>query len=240
MATGGRPNPLRVPGSEGASNVFNFQYFDDAEAILDAMSRSKTAVVTGGSYIAYELAEGFREAGLEVFWLHRGPYFLRRALDPEGGALVDDIARDHGVALGHVSGQIQTFLDSESARPELAECRAVLAAALADLQAMVVTMTGYLIASQENARDLYRLGLESVTFLLAVGDLLFGWLLLWHAEIALEALDAAPSDRDRAFYAGKVATAKFFVKNVLPRLAADRRIVESVDLTAMDLSEEAF
>src|SRR3954467_3242942 len=97
VATGGRPNHLRAAGAEGASNVFNFQYFDDAESILDAIHGSKRAAVTGGSYIAYELAEGFREQGLEVFWLHRGPYFLRRVLDPEGGALVDDIAREHGV-----------------------------------------------------------------------------------------------------------------------------------------------
>ncbi|MCC6177653.1 MAG: NAD(P)/FAD-dependent oxidoreductase [Chloroflexi bacterium] len=97
IATGGRPNSLRVPGAEGAGNVFNFQYFDDAEAILEAVHASKRAVVTGGSYIAYELAEGFREQGLEVFWLHRGPHFLRRILDPEGGALVDDIAAIHGV-----------------------------------------------------------------------------------------------------------------------------------------------
>jgi 3-phenylpropionate/trans-cinnamate dioxygenase ferredoxin reductase subunit len=99
VATGGRPNHLRVPGAEGASNVFNFQYFDDAEAILDAIHGSKRAAVTGGSYIAYELAEGFREQGLETYWLHRGPHFLRRVLDPEGGALVDDIAREHGVTM---------------------------------------------------------------------------------------------------------------------------------------------
>jgi NAD(P)H-nitrite reductase large subunit len=99
IATGGRPNHLRVPGAEGASNIFNFQYFDDAEAILDAIHTSKRAAVTGGSYIAYELAEGFREQGLEVYWLHRGPHFLRRVLDPEGGALVDDIAREHGVTM---------------------------------------------------------------------------------------------------------------------------------------------
>jgi alkylation response protein AidB-like acyl-CoA dehydrogenase len=149
------------------------------------------------------------------------------------------IARDHGAALGHVAGQIQVFLDGEP-RPELAECRAVLAAALADLQAMVVTMTGYLMASQQNPRDLYRLGLESVPFLLAVGDVLIGWLLLRNAEVALQALDAGPSERDRAFYEGKVTAAKFFAKNVLPRLASERRIVESVDLMAMDLSEGSF
>lgn len=99
VATGGRPNHLRAPGAEGAKNVFNFQYFDDAEAILEAIHTSKRAAVTGGSYIAYELAEGFREQGLEVYWLHRGPHFLRRVLDPEGGALVDDIAHDHGVTM---------------------------------------------------------------------------------------------------------------------------------------------
>src|SRR2546421_10758990 len=29
IATGGRPNPLRVPGSEGAKYLFNFQDFDE-------------------------------------------------------------------------------------------------------------------------------------------------------------------------------------------------------------------
>ncbi len=150
------------------------------------------------------------------------------------------IARDKGVALQHVVGRIQQFLGSDTARPELADARTLLAAALADLQAMVTALTGYLVDSQRDAREVYRLGLESVPFLLAVGDLLIGWLLLEQAEIALTALDGAPIDRDRAFYDGKVATAAFFAKNVLPRLTADRRILEAVDLTIMDLREEAF
>lgn len=125
VATGGRPNPLRVTGAEGASNVYNFQYFDDAEAILDAIHGSKRAAVTGGSYIAYELAEGFREQGLEVYWLHRGPHFLRRVLDPEGGALVDDIAREHGVHMLYGStieecirdnGKVKTVVESNGQR----------------------------------------------------------------------------------------------------------------------------
>jgi Acetyl-CoA dehydrogenase C-terminal like len=82
--------------------------------------------------------------------------------------------------------------------------------------------------------------LESVAFLLAVGDLLIGWLLLQQAEIALNALDADVSEKDRAFYTGKIAAAKFFVENVLPRLAAERKIVESVDLAIMELREDAF
>ena len=150
------------------------------------------------------------------------------------------IARDQGRALQHVVGQVQQFLGSDTARSELADARTLLATALADLQAMAAAMTGYLQSSQENARELYRLGLESVRFLLVVGDLFIGWLLLHQAEIALNALDSEVSGRDRSFYTGKVAVANFFAKNVLPRLTADRKIVEAVDLTAMDLREEAF
>jgi hypothetical protein len=64
--------------------------------------------------------------------------------------------------------------------------------------------------------------------------------LLWHAEVALAALDGGASQRDEAFYRGKVTTAVFFAEAVLPRLAADRVAVESQSLTAMELDEDAF
>jgi len=150
------------------------------------------------------------------------------------------IVRDHGVALQHLVTQIEAFIESDDARAELVDARSRLTTALDDLQAWVNTMTGYLVDSQESARELYRVGLESVRFLLAVGDLLIGWLLLRHAEIALAALDGDPSAADRAFYNGKVAAAKFFVNNMLPRLTADRGIAANVDLAIMDLREEAF
>ena len=150
------------------------------------------------------------------------------------------IARDQGVALSHVVAQMEKFIDSPTGRPELATSRAQLAEALDHLRAMVATMTGYLLGAQQDARELYRVGLESVSFLMAVGDLVIGWLLLRQAEIALIALDGDPDPREQAFYSGKVAVANFFVRNVLPRLAAERRIVEAVDLAIMDLSEDAF
>jgi alkylation response protein AidB-like acyl-CoA dehydrogenase len=150
------------------------------------------------------------------------------------------IARDQGVALSHVVGQIEKFLDDDGARPELAHGRALLRQALDDVRGMVTDLTSYLISSQQDARDLYRVGLESVPFLLAVGDLFIGWLLLRQAEIALDALESDPSQRDRDFYRGKVAAAQFFAKNVLPRLSAQRRIAAEVDLAVMDLDEAAF
>lgn len=98
VATGGRPNPAPVPGGDsGAAGLYNFQYWDDAAAIREYMNRARHAVVVGGSYIAYELAEAFRHHGMQVTWLIRGSRFLRRVLDEQGGRLVDKIAREAGV-----------------------------------------------------------------------------------------------------------------------------------------------
>jgi NAD(P)H-nitrite reductase large subunit len=111
IATGGRPNPLPAPGaSPEIKGIFNFQYWDDAAAIREHIETAKHAVVVGGSYIAYELAEAFRHHGLQVTWLIRGPRFLRRVLDEDGGALVDDIARAAGVEIkyGGEVAEVQT------------------------------------------------------------------------------------------------------------------------------------
>ena len=70
---------------------------------------------------------------------------------------------------------------------------------------------------------------------------MIGWLLLSHAEIALRQLDQVPAGAaDRDFYAGKLAAARFFAATVLPRLAAERAIVEETTLDLMDLPEAAF
>jgi len=81
--------------------------------------------------------------------------------------------------------------------------------------------------------------LQSVPFLLGLGDLLIGWLLLRHGGIALRALDQDAA-RDREFYRGKVAVARFFAATVLPHLSALRLTVENDDLAVMELSDDAF
>ena len=99
IATGGRPNPLKVPGADGASLLFNFQYFDETKAMVARIPESKVAVVMGGSFIGYELTEAFAFRKLETHWIQRGPWFLRRALDEPGGKTVSLLAEDAGVHL---------------------------------------------------------------------------------------------------------------------------------------------
>jgi NAD(P)H-nitrite reductase large subunit len=99
IATGGRPNPLQCDGADRAKYVFNFQYFDEAKGMVARIPESKVAVVLGGSFIGYELTEAFAFRKLETHWLQRGPWFLRRALDEQGGKVVSLLAQDAGVHL---------------------------------------------------------------------------------------------------------------------------------------------
>ncbi|MET7770696.1 acyl-CoA dehydrogenase [Nocardia sp. NPDC005366] len=148
------------------------------------------------------------------------------------------IIRDRGAALAHVNGRIAAFLDARTGRFE-AE-RALLATAVADVGAMAATLTGYAMAGQQDPAELYKVGLGSVRFLMAVGDLLIGWRLLEQAEIAAAALAVDAAEKDRPFYTGKVAVASFFAKNVLPELTATRNILAAIDNDIMELDEAAF
>ena len=150
------------------------------------------------------------------------------------------IIRDKGVALAYVAGQIEQFVANESGNGRLKAERALLSTALQDVQAMAASLTGYLMAAQEEAANVYKVGLGSVRFLMSVGDLMIGWLLQRHAAVAIEALDAGATGADRAFYEGKIAVASFFAKNFLPLLTSTRTVLENLDNEIMELDEAAF
>ncbi|MEU4566025.1 acyl-CoA dehydrogenase [Micromonospora sp. NPDC023956] len=151
------------------------------------------------------------------------------------------IVRDKGKALMTVSGEIQEFIASEGGNGQLKEERAALGKALAEVQTILGVLTGWLGEAQAGEpRALYKVGLSSRRLLLALGDVVVGWLLQRQADVALRALVGEVSATDRAFYTGKVAAARFFAREVLPRIGSDRRIIENTDLDLMDLPEEAF
>ena len=150
------------------------------------------------------------------------------------------IVRDKGVALAHVAAEIEQFVKNESGNGRLKSERELLATALTDVQGMAAALTGYLMAAQEEAANIYKVGLGSVRFLMAVGDLLIGWLLARQAAVAVEKLDAGATGADRDFYEGKVVVASFFAKNFLPLLTSTRTIIENLDNEVMEMPEAAF
>jgi len=155
------------------------------------------------------------------------------------------IIRDRGQAIDALLLQMQDVVKADDGSGFLAAERKLLGRGIEDLQGIVAVMVAAVRQSDPSRGGdpsaLYPVGQNTTRLLLAAGDLVVAWLLLRQADVAQAALDAGPvSVADRRFYQGKVAAASFFAKTVLPRLAAERQIAESVDNALMDLVEDAF
>ncbi|MFI0153270.1 acyl-CoA dehydrogenase [Streptomyces lydicus] len=149
------------------------------------------------------------------------------------------IVRDQGQALTVLSDEIKKFLADNVGGDELAQARGELAKAAADLEAIVGAMLTDLAATEQDVKSIYKVGLNTTRLLLASGDVVIGYLLLKGAAVAAEKL-AGASAKDKPFYTGKIAAAKFFAHNVLPGVGVERGLAESVDQSLMELDEAAF
>ncbi len=155
------------------------------------------------------------------------------------------IVRDHGQSMTGLSMQIAQFAKDLGAQAGYFDAeREALGKALENVQGIVGYMAGAAFQSDPRTggdlKNLYKVGQNSTRLLLGAGDLIVGWLLMRQAEVAKTALDAGASPKDVDFYTGKIAAAKFFVHQVLPRLAAERAMAESTDLSLMEVPEAAF
>jgi hypothetical protein len=220
-----RVNDLLLPLVKGCGS----------ERAYELLGHEALQTFGGSGYLQdYPLEQYVRDAKIDT--LYEGTTAIQ-SLD----LVFRKIVRDRGGALGVVAGEIQTFLTDETGNGQLKTERLALGAALADVQAMLATVTGWIGAAAAGQPDeVYKVGLASRRVLLAVGDLVVGWLLQRQADVALAALAGETTVTDRAFYEGKIASARFFAREVLPRLASDRRIVETTTLDVMQLPEESF
>src|SRR5580698_2728409 len=150
------------------------------------------------------------------------------------------VVRNGGAALGQLTGQIREFAAAEGGNGRLKAERTALARAAGDVEAIAAAMNGFLGGMAEQPAEVYKAGLNTTRLLLALGDLVIGWLLARQAEIAQARLDEGTAGADRAFYEGKIGAARFFAATVLPRLATERQLTEATTLDLMDLPEEAF
>jgi alkylation response protein AidB-like acyl-CoA dehydrogenase len=146
------------------------------------------------------------------------------------------IVKDGGKALRKIAKEIGALAASGGAN---AEIKAGLGVALNEVNVAIGSMVGVAIASQEVPKEIYKVGLNTSRLLMNVGDIICAWLLIRAADVATEKL-ANASDKDKPFYEGKIAAAKFFVTNVLPYISVDRAIIEKADNTLMELAENAF
>ena len=145
------------------------------------------------------------------------------------------IVKDGGRALTLLAKEIGKFAASGG---ELSAEKAALAKALQEVNEMTGVLVGFAMESQEKPVEIYKTGLNTTRLLMAVGEIIIAWLLLRQADIALA--NSANPGRDADFYAGKIESAKFFIRTVLPHISAEKAILESEDGGLMNISEAAF
>jgi alkylation response protein AidB-like acyl-CoA dehydrogenase len=141
------------------------------------------------------------------------------------------IGRDQGATLQGLLGQIKAT--AEGLPAELTVEKQALTRALGDVQGIMAAMLGKL------GQSVYHVGLHGNRILFSLAELVIGWRLAVSAQVAIGKLATAQGD-DRDFYTGKIASARFYVQQVLPQLAVNRQVIEQSDLALMDLSDTAW
>lgn len=98
LATGGAPNPLKLPGA-GLANVFVLRSKAQAEQIINAAQPGQRAVIIGESFIALECASALREYGLDVTVLARHAIPFAKQFGEAVGKAIRRLHEEHGVKL---------------------------------------------------------------------------------------------------------------------------------------------
>ncbi|HEX2028703.1 MAG TPA: acyl-CoA dehydrogenase [Nitriliruptorales bacterium] len=190
-------------------------------------------VLGGSGYTCdYPIEQYIRDAKIDT--VYEGTTGIQ-ALDLFFRKIVRDRGRTLTWLLEEVRDSAKAGVDGD---PFAAE-RDVLGGALEDVQAHVGAMVGFLMAAAERPDEIYKVGLNTNALLDSLSELVIGWLLLRHAEVASAAL-ADAAEPDRSFYAGKIASARFWARTVLPQVGLRRHQAETTDLALMELPATAF
>jgi len=85
------------------------------------------------------------------------------------------------------------------------------------------------------------IALTATGFLECFSEVLMGQFILEQGLLAGEKLKGVNADSsDGIFYRGKMETAKYFCRNILPNVFARHTVLQQEDSSALDIPEEAF
>ena len=96
LATG---SAAHVPPIEGADapGVFVYRTLDDIKKIGRRAQSVRAAIVVGGGLLGIEAADALRRRGLEVWLLESGEHFMRRQLDADAAARLEQCIAEKGI-----------------------------------------------------------------------------------------------------------------------------------------------
>lgn len=186
--------------------------------------------VFGGSGFTqdYPIEQYIRDAKIDT--LYEGTTGIQ-ALD----LFFRKIARDQGATVAALSNEIVEFVKGGIDNDPISVEREMLGRLLDDAQAHLGVLVGHAMAAMAGQpTEIYKTGLQTNALLDSMAEVVIAWQLLRHAEIAIVGADDDP------FLAGKVASARFFVRHVAPKISGRRGAAEAEDGALMNLPVEAF
>ncbi len=148
-----------------------------------------------------------------------------RKLNLRGGALVRQLGKD-----------IHEFCAAHAGHPSLATEMKRLDEALEALNKTIMGYAGFFSSGR-----LRQIPLTATRLLEMLAEVTVGHLLLEGAVIANEKMQGlGEKDREFAFYAAKVHTARFFIRNILPGVKMKAEIIADGDTSAIDMQPDQF
>ncbi|MGZ3422960.1 MAG: acyl-CoA dehydrogenase [Polyangiales bacterium] len=180
----------------------------------------------------YPVEQYCRDA--KIFSIYEGTNHIQ-SMDLVGRKL----GQNGGANLQAFLGDVGKFIAENSDHPVLGPSVKELQAAHEAVGGSAMRLLGWFQAGK-----MAMVPLVATRFLEMMSELAVGWLLLEGARIAHASSAKLPEGdagaKDRAFYAGKVAAAKYYALNVVPGVKLKAEIMSREDTSPLDITDEAF
>ncbi|NLV21285.1 MAG: acyl-CoA dehydrogenase [Syntrophomonadaceae bacterium] len=177
----------------------------------------------------YPIAELYRDCRIYPIW--EGTNYIQS---------MDLVGRKFTMAKGQVFGlwlkQIEDFLAANRGAAGFEREFEIMDAATQSYKELLGTLGGYMGEGKVRMMPLF-----STRILHATAKLLGGKLILDQAMLAQKKIDELGQEHfDYAFYAGKIASARFYIGNIVPEIETTSKIFKNGDKSALEIPEEAF
>ena len=114
LATGSNPFMLPIPGKD-LDGVLAYRDIADTQAMIDAATQYRHAVVIGGGLLGLEAANGLMKRGMQVTVVHASEWLMERQLDPVAGQMLQKALQERGMEF-LLQAQTQELLGNADGR----------------------------------------------------------------------------------------------------------------------------
>ena len=114
IATGSNPFILPLPGKD-LHGVLAYRDIADTQAMIDAATQYKHAVVIGGGLLGLEAANGLMKRGMQVTVVHGSDWLMERQLDKVAAQMLQTSLEARGMQF-RMSAQTSALIGDETGR----------------------------------------------------------------------------------------------------------------------------